>query len=62
MYSQFMMHGQKNIKLIIVLFKTDNDLLVCGLKDGCGTWLKELKKNKIKSLYGSTIGNGRCIV
>jgi hypothetical protein len=47
--------------LIIVLFKTGNNLLVCGLKDGCGTWLKELKK-KIKSLDGSTIGNGRCIV
>lgn len=33
--------------LIIMLFKTGNDYLVCGLKDGCGTWWKELKKNKI---------------
>jgi len=33
--------------IITALFKTGNDLLVCGLKDGCGTWWKELKKNKI---------------
>jgi len=48
--------------IITVLFKTGNDLLVCGLKDGCGTWWKELKKKIIKSLDGSTTGNGGWIL
>jgi hypothetical protein len=42
-----------------VIFKTGNNLLVFGLKDGCGIWWKELINN---NLDGSNKGNGRDIV
>jgi hypothetical protein len=59
-----MKYGMKTpfkCNLITVLFKTGSDLLVGGLKDGCGTWWKELKKNKITRWIDHTKWQVHCL-